>query len=305
MGTLCMTYPRNGLGVDPHCTDVGLEDPQSKKENPMKADEDRFVVTPCDQAVVSLAKACACCRSDKKARANLFDAKKIIDGTDAFCAKYSTKPSADLHKISLETAKTNPMWKTAEEQGTTSRLMEAEMISGQVEGQLLQLLVRFGHVKKALDIGTFTGYSALSLAEALPDGGSLVTLEREPEAARVAASNWSGSPHASKIVSQVGEASDLLDKLAAQKETFDLIFLDVDKPGYLALYERLMESGLLKVGGLLVVDNTMYKGEEILNELSDNGKGIRAFNEALLKDDRVSQVMLPLRDGVTLVHRVG
>merc|ERR1719464_2683639 len=73
---LCTTYPRNGLGVEPHCTDVGLEDPQSKKENPMKAEEDRFVVTPCDQAVVSLAKACACCRSDKKARANLFDAKK-------------------------------------------------------------------------------------------------------------------------------------------------------------------------------------------------------------------------------------
>merc|ERR1712045_410408 len=86
--------------------------------------------------------------------------------------------------------------------------------------------------------------------------------------------------------------------------TFDLVFLDVDKPGYLALYERLMESGLLKVGGLLVVDNTMYKGEEILNELSENSKGTRAFNEALLKDDRVSQVMLPLRDGVTLVHRV-
>merc|ERR1739844_301866 len=301
---LCATYPRNGLGVDPHCTDVGLEDPQSKKENPMKADEDRFVVTPSDQAAVSLAKACACCRSDKKARANLFDAKKIIDGTDAFCAKYSTKPSADLQKISLETAKTNPMWKTAEEQGSTSRLMEAEMISGQVEGQLLQFLVRFGRVKTALDIGTFTGYSAVALAEALPETGRVVTLEREPQAARMAAANWSGSPHASKIVSQVGEASELLDNLAAEKETFDLIFLDVDKPGYLALYERLMESGLLKVGGLLVVDNTMYKGEEILGELSENGKGIRAFNEALLKDDRVSQVMLPLRDGVTLVHRV-
>jgi len=142
------------------------------------------------------------------------------------------------------------------------------------------------------------------LAEALPETGRVVTLEREPEAARMAAANWSGSPHASKIVSQVGEASDLLDSLAAQQEAFDLIFLDVDKPGYLALYERLMESGMLKVGGLLVVDNTMYKGEEILGELSENGKGIRAFNEALLKDDRVSQVMLPLRDGVTLVHRV-
>merc|ERR1719461_2153411 len=281
--TLCMAYPRNGLGVDPHCTDVGLEDPQSKKENPMKADEDRFVVTPSDQAAVSLAKACACCRSDKKARANLFDAKKII----------------------LETAKTNPMWKTAEEQGTTSRLMEAEMISGQVEGQLLQLLVRFGRVKKALDIGTFTGYSALALAEALPDGGSLVTLEREESVAKMAASNWSSSSHASKIKSLVGEAPALLKQLAAENECFDLIFLDVDKPGYLHLYEQLMESGLLPVGGLLVVDNTMYKGEELLGQpLSANGKGAQDLNQRLIDDDRVSQVMLPLRDGVTLVHRV-
>lgn len=82
------------------------------------------------------------------------------------------------------------------------------------------------------------------------------------------------------------------------------MFLDVDKPGYLPLYQLLMDSGLLRVGGLLVVDNTMYKGEEIVGELSENGKGARALNEALRSDDRVSQIMLPLRDGVSLVHRL-
>merc|ERR1712050_574904 len=107
-------------------------------------------------------------------------------------AKYSTQPSADLSHISLETGKTNPM--------------EAEMISGQVEGQLLQMLVRFGRVTRALDIGTFTGYSALALAEALPEDGRAVTLEREADAARIAASSWSSSPHVAKIVSLVGEA---------------------------------------------------------------------------------------------------
>merc|ERR1712147_208753 len=99
----------------------------------------------------------------------------------------------------------------------TSRLMEAEMISGQLEGQLLQFLVRFGRVTTALDIGTFTGYSALALAEALPENGRVVTLEREADAARIAASNWAGSPHAAKISSLVGEAPSLLDKLAAEK----------------------------------------------------------------------------------------
>merc|ERR1719498_999729 len=205
----------------------------------------------------------------------------------------------------METAKTNPMWKDLSEDGTTQRLMEAEMISGQVEGQLLQLLVRFGKVSKALDIGTFTGYSALAIAEALPENGSIVTLEREEEAARLAQQNWSSSPHASKIKSLVGDAKALMQDLSAKKESFDLIFLDVDKPGYLQLYELLMDSGLLRVGGLLVVDNTMYKGEELLGEtLTANGQGACDLNKALLNDSRVAQVMLPLPDGVTIVHRL-
>merc|ERR1719331_3000416 len=180
----------------------------------MKAEEGRFIVTPNDRAVVSLAKACGICRTDKKALANITDAQRIIEGVSAMAVKYSTQPSADLQRISLETAKSNPKWKTLAEQAATSRLMEAEMISGQLEGQLLQFLVRFGRVTTALDIGTFTGYSALALAEALPDGGQVVTLEREADVARLAASNWSSSPHAAKIVSVVGEAHALLSDLA-------------------------------------------------------------------------------------------
>merc|ERR1712176_1719523 len=126
---LCTTYPRNGLGVEPHCTDVGLEDPQSKKENPMKAEEERFVCTPVDQAVVALGKACGFCRTDKKAYVNVQDAKRIMDGLSTTALKYSTHPSADLQRTTMETAKTNPMWKALEEQGSTQRLMEAEMIS--------------------------------------------------------------------------------------------------------------------------------------------------------------------------------
>jgi len=302
---ICATYPRSGMGVEAHCVEVGLEDPQSKKENPMKAEEQRFVVTPIDQAVVLLGKACASSKGDKKAAANIMNAHRVLDGLSTTALKYSTQPSSDLQKISVETAKTNPMWKTLEKQGATQRLMEAEMISGQLEGQLLQFLVRFGKVSKALDIGTFTGYSALALAEVLPQDGQVVTLEREQDAARIAASNWAGSPHAGKILSQVGEASELLAALATKKEAFDLVFLDVDKPGYLAIYQQLMETGLLKVNGLLVIDNTMYKGEELLGgDLSENGKGAQALNKALLADERVSQIMLPLRDGVSLVHRL-
>ncbi|CAE6913626.1 omt5 [Symbiodinium natans] len=121
----------------------------------------------------------------------------------------------------------------------------------------------------------------------------------------MASRNWSGSPHAKKIESRIGGAKDLLQDLASENEGFDLIFLDVDKPGYFPLYQMLTDTGLLKVGGLLVVDNTMYKGEELSSEkLSTHGEGAQALNEGLLSDDRVRQVMLPLRDGVTLVHRL-
>merc|ERR1711988_751405 len=191
-----------------------------------------------------------------------------------------------------------------EKDGNTTRLMEAEMISGQAEGQLLQLLIKFGKVKKVLDIGTFTGYSSLAMAEALPADGTVITLEREQEAANIAKENWKSSPHMGKIESRVGEARDMLEGLASEGQSFDLVFLDVDKPGYFPLYQYIMESGLLKVGGLLAVDNTMYKGEELdSEELSGNGAGAKALNEGLLADDRVQQVMLPLRDGVTLAVR--
>merc|ERR1712084_163851 len=167
------------------------------------------------------------------------------------------------------------------------------------------MLVRLAGCKRALDIGTFTGYSSLAIAEALPEDGSVVTLEREAEAAEMAEANWGESPHRGKIESRVGEAQGLLEQLAAEGQTFDLVFLDVDKPGYKDLYEMLMERNLLRVGGLLVVDNTMYKGEELSGQaLSTNGRGAQALNQALLEDDRVHQVMLPLRDGVTLVHRM-
>merc|ERR1712107_789143 len=158
---------------------------------------------------------------------------------------------------------------------------------GQAEGQLLQLLVQFGQVKRVLDIGTFTGYSSLAMAEALPEDGHLVTLEREEVAAKMAAENWAASAHMGKIESRVGEAQEMLRALASEGASFDLVFLDVDKPGYLALYETIMDAGLLRVGGLLAVDNTMYKGEELtVEDLSVNGEGAKALNEGLLADER-------------------
>merc|ERR1712203_1012617 len=100
---ICVKYPRAGMGVDPHCTEVGLEDPQAKKENPMKAEEERFVVTPVDQAVVSLAKACGAVKNDKTAQVDIREAQKIMEGMSTMAVRYSSQPSADLQKITMET----------------------------------------------------------------------------------------------------------------------------------------------------------------------------------------------------------
>jgi len=142
------------------------------------------------------------------------------------------------------------------------------------------------------------------MAEALPADGSVTTIEREARVANMAQGFWDQSAYGDKITSLVGAGGEMLGRLALEKKQYDLVFLDADKPNYLSYYNQLMDGGLLKLGGLLVVDNSMYKGEELPGgELSENGAGIKSVNGAILADGRVEKVMLPLRDGVTLVHR--
>merc|ERR1711972_1051569 len=231
-------------------------------------------------------------------------ASRLLSGIDAMAASYSSQPSEDLKRITTSTADTNALWAEMHEGGKTQMLMEAEMISGQAEAQLLKVLIQFGGAKDVLDIGTFTGYSALAMAEALPAGGSVTTIEREARVANMAQGFWDKSAQGDKITSLVGAGGDQLACLASEGKQYDMVFLDADKPNYLNYYNQLMDGGLLKVGGMLVVDNSMYKGEELAGgELSQNGAGVKSVNTAILADERVEKVMLPLRDGVTLVYR--
>jgi predicted O-methyltransferase YrrM len=162
--------------------DTGLDDPQSKKM--AQALPDRFVVAPTDMVAITLSQAKA-----QSGMVALAETVQMLDGVDTMVAKYSSQPSDALHDICVQTAKTNPLWSEAEDMGETTRLVEAEMFSGQTEGQLLQLLVKFGGVNKVLDFGTFTGCTSLAMAEALREVGRLVTLEREQMAAKMAAQN--------------------------------------------------------------------------------------------------------------------
>jgi caffeoyl-CoA O-methyltransferase len=173
----------------------------------------------------------------------------------------------------------------------------AVMLSGQVEGLLLQTLAAASGVKRALEVGTFTGFSALMMAAALPDDGEVVTLELSEEHAAFARSFFERSEDGAKVRLIEGPALDSLKGLAGP---FDLVFIDADKTGYIDYYEAALP--LLSERGVIAVDNVLWSGN-VLDPKDDDGKAIAAFNEHVSRDARVRHVLLTVRDGLMLIRR--
>jgi caffeoyl-CoA O-methyltransferase len=176
-----------------------------------------------------------------------------------------------------------------------------QMLSGHVEGRLLETLVFASGAKRVLEFGTFTGYSALAMASALPADGKVVTLEVSEEHAEMARRNFHASPHGDKIDLRVGPA---LDAVAELDGPFDLVFIDADKTSYHLYYEAALER--LGERGVIVVDNTLWSGrvvDEREPDPDDTTLAIRRFNDMVARDERVTCVILTIRDGVTLIRR--
>ncbi len=172
-------------------------------------------------------------------------------------------------------------------------------LTGRLEGRFLKMLVQMTGARRVLEIGCFTGYSALCMAEGLADGGSVVTCEIDEEHAAIARRHIGASPFAGQIQILMGAALDALEKLTGP---FDLVFIDADKENYLRYYERSLE--LLAPGGTIAVDNTLWYGRPLDPEQQDlDTRAIRAFNAHLVADTRVECVVLTVRDGLTLVRR--
>jgi caffeoyl-CoA O-methyltransferase len=187
----------------------------------------------------------------------------------------------------------------AEETRTT--LSAPGMMVGAVEGQVLQMLVFLGSARRVLEIGTFTGYSALSMAAGLPDGGQIVTCEVDPRHAEVARRHIASSPFADRIEVRLGRA---LDTVRGLDGPFDLVFIDADKAGYVDYYEAVLPK--LAPRGVIVADNTLWSGA-VADEadMHDSTKDVRAFNDHVIKDPRVVCVQMTVRDGMTLIRRAG
>lgn len=184
------------------------------------------------------------------------------------------------------------------EKETYEIMDEPEMLSGQVECRLLQLLIRISDTKKVVELGTFTGYSALMMAEALPDKGELITCEISLEKIQFAQRYFNLSPHGRKIKLMQEPARETLRKISSNST--DFVFIDADKPSYPHYY---MESyRIVKNGGLIVADNSLWSGR-VLDPKDDDSRAIAEFNDMVKTDDRVEKVLLTIRDGVYLIRK--
>jgi caffeoyl-CoA O-methyltransferase len=173
-----------------------------------------------------------------------------------------------------------------------------QMMVGPLEGRFLATLVSMLQASRVLEIGTFTGYSALSMAAALPEGGRIVTCEVDEKHAALARRHFDASPFADRIELRFGPADDTLRVLEGP---FDLVFIDADKEGYRTYYEAVLP--MLSDHGVIAVDNVLWSGNVIKPDDSPATKALVDFNDFVRNDPRVECVMLTVRDGVTLIRR--
>lgn len=203
---------------------------------------------------------------------------------EAYAEKYSSADDALLAQIQIETKEQHP---------------HAHMLSGPLQGRLLAFLCKMIQAERILEIGSFTGYSALCLAEGLSATGQLHTIELRPEDAQTAASNFSKSKRNKQIHLHIGNAKEIIPTLDMD---WDLVFIDADKTGYIDYYELIVPR--LSKNGWIIADNVLFHGQIFEDPISGkSAKAIQAFNEHVLADERTEQVLLTIRDGLFLIKK--
>ena len=183
---------------------------------------------------------------------------------------------------------------------TYVNVLRPRMLSGHLQGRILKMFCRMIRPTKVLELGTFTGYSALCIAEGLPENGIVYTIDNNEELEEFVANYIEQSPYKNKIRQLTGDA---LETIKTLDEMFDLVFIDADKREYLQYYEAVFEK--VNQGGFIIADNTLWDGK-IIEEIDPNDDqtiGIIAFNDFVAQDTRVEKVIIPLRDGMTILMK--
>lgn len=200
----------------------------------------------------------------------------------SYCEKYSKTHGDLLHKLERETH-----LKT-----TTPR-----MLSGRIQGRILSFISHLIQPKYVLEIGTFTGYSALCLAEGIPDDGQLITLEINEEMETLASSFFKASDYGQKIDMRIGNAIDIIPSL---EDGIDLVFIDAKKMDYGIYYDLVFDK--VRSGGVIIADNVIW-AEKILDSKDKKTSALHKFNQKLLADERIENFILPVRDGLNIVRK--
>lgn len=184
---------------------------------------------------------------------------------------------------------------------THLRLINPRMLSGHVQGRFLTMICHMLQPKRVLELGTYAGYSALCMAEAMPVDGVLHTIESDDELEDFILENLATAEHGTKICLHIGEALNVIQQL---DETFDLVFIDADKREYSAYFEAVLPK--LRKGGFIIADNTLWDAKVLTNPAKNDYQTIeiQRFNSLIANNNRVEKVILPLRDGITLIRKL-
>jgi caffeoyl-CoA O-methyltransferase len=207
----------------------------------------------------------------------------VPEEIEQYAEAHTTAPTELLHRLAEETKAT---------------LERPTMLTGTIEGRLLELLVFGLGARRVLELGTYSGYSAISMAAALPPGGHIDTCEVDETHAAVAKRYIEEAGYSGRITIHLGPA---LETIARLEGDFDFVFIDADKVNYMAYYEALLPR--IANGGLMAIDNTLWSGRVLEAEQDESTKAIVELNDHIAADGRVVAVQLSVRDGVTLVRR--
>lgn len=207
----------------------------------------------------------------------------ISSEIEEYCVAHSSKPSSVAQELMNH---------------TRASVHGSNMLIGEMEGSVLKVLIKLGRVKRILELGTYTGYSALVMAEALPADGELITVDINPETTKLARSFWDKSEHGKKITQILKPG---LEALATLSGEFDLVFIDADKNNYPNYLEWALKH--LSSHGLIVTDNTLWYGKVLTPGLDKQTDSIRLHNELAAKLEGYTKSLLPIRDGMFLIQK--
>lgn len=214
--------------------------------------------------------------------------------------KYAQDPNRQIDEYIEQHSEREPAYLANVVRETHLQMINPRMMSGHLQGRILKLLVEMTRARRIIELGTYSGYSALCMAEGLPSDGELHTIEIDDELEDFIREQLNSAPHGNKVHLHIGNAVDIIPQIEG---SFDLAFIDADKRLYQQYYDMLLPR--MNPGGIILADNTLWDGKVLIENPAHNDYqtiAIKAFNDFIANDSRVEKVILPLRDGLTLIR---